>query len=65
MCTQQPEEFTDKSIMTPAHVDTKENLADLFTKILDKETFTRLRDEIMHPHPAIKQLSACNSEFDE
>ena len=55
----------DKSIMTPAHVDTKENLADLFTKILDKETFTCLRDEIMHPHPAIKQLSACNSELDE
>ena len=51
--------------MTPAHVDTKENLADLFTKILDKETFTCLRDEIMHPHPAIKQLSACNSELDE
>ena len=55
----------DKSIMTPAHVDTKENLADLFTKILDRETFTCLRDEIMHPHPAIKQLSACNSELDE
>ena len=55
----------DKSIMIPDHVDTKDNLADLFTKILDKETFTRLRDEIMHPHPAIKQLSACNSELDE
>ena len=33
--------------------DTNENLADLFTKILDKHTFVKLRDTIMHPHPAI------------
>ena len=45
----------DKSIMTPVHVDSKDNLADLFTKILNSETFTRIRDTIMHPHPAVKQ----------
>ena len=45
----------DKSIMTPVHVDSKDNLADLFTKILNCETFTRIRDAIMHPHPAVKQ----------
>lgn len=29
-------------------VDTKENLADLFTKILDSATFERLRDQVRH-----------------
>ena len=41
--------------MTPVHVDSKDNLADLFTKILDKHTFVKLRDTIMYPHPAIQQ----------
>ena len=52
----------DKSIMVPAHIDTNENLADLFTKILDKHTFTRLRDTIMHPHPAIQQEKRTQEE---
>ena len=39
----------DKSIMVPIHVDTKLNLADLFTKILDSTTFVSLRDKMMVP----------------
>jgi hypothetical protein len=37
----------DKSVCLPAHVPTADNLADIFTKILDKETFERLRDSFM------------------
>jgi len=39
----------DKNIMIAKHVDTKENLADLFTKILDSKTFILLRDQMMIP----------------
>jgi hypothetical protein len=53
----------DKSIMTPAHINTKDNLADLFTKILDKETFIKLRDTIMYPHPASQQKNATNDPY--
>ena len=52
----------DKSIMIPTHVDSKDNLADLFTKILDRETFTRLRDQVMHPHPAVQQQNSKQQE---
>ena len=38
----------DKSICTPVHVDTKDNLADIFTKILPVSEFTRLRNHIMY-----------------
>lgn len=38
----------DRSIMIPQHVDTKNNLADLFTKILTAPDFERLRDRIMY-----------------
>ena len=55
----------DKNIMTPTHINTKDNLADLFTKILDKETFTRLRDTIMHPHPVAKAKNATDDLFQE
>jgi len=37
----------DKSICLPVHVDTKENLADFFTKPLDKSTFWYLMAKIM------------------
>jgi len=37
----------DKSILRPVHVDTKDNVADLFTKILGKQDFIRLRDMVM------------------
>jgi hypothetical protein len=37
----------NKGICTPTDVDTKDNLADLFTKILAAPTFKRLRDIIM------------------
>ena len=37
----------NKKILLPTHVDSADNLADLFTKILDKGTFERLRDQIM------------------
>jgi hypothetical protein len=37
----------DKTICTPTHVDTNENLADIFTKILPTADFVRLRNRIM------------------
>ena len=37
----------DKSILKPVHVESALNLADLFTKILDRATFERLRDRMM------------------
>jgi hypothetical protein len=37
----------DKDICNPVHVDTKKNLADIFTKILPKADFERLRDSCM------------------
>jgi hypothetical protein len=39
----------DKNILCPVHVDTKDNTADLFTKILGKQDFTRLRSMVMKP----------------
>ena len=39
----------DKDILRPVHVNTKDNTADLFTKILGKQDFTRLRSAIMKP----------------
>ena len=40
-----------KSICTPVHVPTKDNLADLFTKILPNGDFIRMRDQLLHPAP--------------
>ena len=39
----------DKNILHPVYVPTKENIADLFTKILPRLTFQYLRDKIMSP----------------
>ena len=39
----------NKDILKPVHVDSKDNVADLFTKILPRGTFERLRDSIMTP----------------
>ena len=38
----------DKNICTPVHVDTKKNLADLFTKILPDDDVERLRSMVMY-----------------
>jgi len=38
----------DKEICIPTSVDTKDNLADIFTKILDEKTFVSLCDRLMH-----------------
>jgi hypothetical protein len=38
----------DRGICTPVHVDTKDNLADIFTKILTAPEFERLQDQIMY-----------------
>ena len=38
----------DKEICTPVRVDSRDNLADIFTKILTVEVFERLRDHLMH-----------------
>ena len=43
----------DKKILRPVHVDTKYNAADLFTKILGKQDFQRLRDMVMKQLPSI------------
>ena len=37
----------NKNIVKVEHVPTKENLADIFTKILDKSTFEYLRSKIL------------------
>ena len=42
----------DKSILIPKHVGTLDNLADLFTKVLSKETFLRLRSQLMCSLPS-------------
>ena len=43
----------NKSIIETKHIKSEENLADIFTKILDEATFTRLRDRIMHRRSAL------------
>ena len=42
----------DKQQIIPQWVQTADNLADLFTKILPAPTFIRLRDLIMDANPA-------------
>jgi hypothetical protein len=42
----------DKRILIPQQVPTKDNLADLFTKILPRNDFIRLRDRIMVTMPS-------------
>jgi hypothetical protein len=37
----------NKKIVTPVHCPSKDNLADLFTKILPAYDFIRLRDQMM------------------
>jgi hypothetical protein len=41
------EVLRDSGLITCIHVDTENNIADIFTKILDKQTFERLRDMVM------------------
>ena len=38
----------NKSLIKPMHVPSEDNLADIFTKILDKPTFINLRDRLLH-----------------
>ena len=40
----------DRDIMTPVHVDSKDNDAVLFTKILSREPFEMVRNRIMVEH---------------
>jgi len=42
----------NRNILKVAHVPSAHNLADLFTKILPKATFTQLRDQIFKPLPS-------------
>ena len=44
----------DKNIVLPVHVHTDNNLADIFTKILDENKFTQLRSKLMRERPTIK-----------
>ena len=37
----------NKEVLLPIHVSSADNLADLFTKILDGQVFEKLRDLIM------------------
>ena len=43
----------DKTICKCVRVDTKDNLADIFTKILYPKDFIRLRNEIMYDPDAV------------
>ena len=43
----------DKNILRLVHVDTKDNSANLFTTILGKQDFIRLRDMVMQQTPSI------------
>ena len=45
----------NKSLVEPLHVPSEDNLADIFTKILDKPTFINLRDRLLHQK---KQVAA-------
>ena len=40
----------NKEVLIPVHVDSADNLADLFTKILDRAVYEKLRDAIMVRH---------------
>ena len=51
----------DKTIIIPVHVDTKLNIADIFTKILIKKDFEALRDMMMIP--CVRSLQ-CNMIYD-
>ena len=46
----------DKSILYPTHVDTKLNIADIFTKILSVTDFKIMRDMMMEP--CVKSIAA-------
>ena len=48
----------DKSLVNLSHVDTKLNLADFFTKLLDLENFARLRSMMMVDRPIDLALRA-------
>ena len=37
----------DRDICIPVHVDTRDNLADIFTKILPVQVFERFRNRLM------------------
>ena len=39
----------NREILIPQHVPSADNIADIFTKILSRDIFERLRDRIMHP----------------
>ena len=41
----------DKNLIRAVHIDTKLNLADLFTKVVDRDTFIRMRNELFRPKP--------------
>lgn len=45
------EVLRDSGLITCIHVDTENNIADIFTKILDKQTFERLRNLVMFACP--------------
>ena len=48
----------DKDLVNLTHVDTKLNLADFFTKLLDVDTFVRLRSMMMVDRPIDAALRA-------
>jgi hypothetical protein len=41
----------ESGLITCVHVDTKNQLADIFTKLLDQKTFIAIRDKLMHYCP--------------
>ena len=52
-----------KDIVKAQHVPSEHNLADIFTKILPKSTFTRLRDQLLKPLPAELKVLLSRATF--
>ena len=44
-------ELVDAGIVKPTHINTKENLADIYTKPLERRTFQALRNKLMNIAP--------------
>ena len=52
-----------KDIVKAQHVPSEHNLADIFTKILPKSTFIRLRDQLLKPLPAELKVLLSRATF--
>ena len=44
-------ELVECGVVKPTHINTKENLADIYTKPLERRTFQALRNKLMNIAP--------------